>query len=199
MAAASDKSAAIASVYADAMLGLAERRGQADALRAELDELVRLAAARPAFGAFLANPQIDSDKRGESLERMLRGLASDLLVDALGVINRKGRIGLLPLIVAQYGKRHDALRGVVEVRVASARPLDDAQRERLRAAVRANTGRQPRLVESVEPELLGGLVVRIGDRKADSSIATRLRTLSAALLERARREILSGTHVEYGT
>ena len=199
MAGSSDKGAAIAAVYAEAMLGLAERRGQADELRAELEELARLAAGDPGFAAFLANPLIDPERRAGSLEKMLRGEASDLLVDALQVINRKGRIALLPQIAAAYVARHDTLRGVVEVRVASAVPLAGDQRERLRAAVKARTGRTPRLVESVDAELLGGLVIRIGDRKADATIATRLRTLSEALLARASREIVRGTHVEYGT
>jgi F-type H+-transporting ATPase subunit delta len=199
MAGTGNKATAVAAVYAEAMLGLADRRGEADAVRAELDELVRLAASRPGFAAFLANPLIDPDRRAGSLERMLRGRAGDLLVDALQVINRKGRIGLLAAIAAAYAARHDTLSGVVEVRVASAVPLAGAQRERLLAAVRAKTGREPRLVESVDSELLGGLVIRIGDRKADATIATRLRTLSEALLARASHEIVRGTHVEYGT
>lgn len=198
MAGTSDKTA-VAAVYAEAMLGLAERRGEADGLRAELDALARLARTQPAFAAFLANPLIDEDRRAASLERMLRGKASDLLVDALQVINRKGRISLLPAIAAAYNARHDALRGVIEVRVASAVPLDGGQRERLRSAVRAKTGREARLTESVEPELLGGLVVRLDDRKVDGTIATYLRTLMAALIARATREILSGRHVEYET
>lgn len=197
--AGSDRSAAIAAVYAEAMLGLAERRGEADALRAEMDELARLRAGQPGFASFLANPLIDPERRAESLDRVLRGRASDLLVDSLQVINRKGRIALTPQIAAAYAARHDALRGVIEVRVTSAVPLEAGQRERLRAAVRANTGREPRLVESVDPELLGGLVIRVGDRKVDGSIATRLRTLSEALLARAIQEIVQGTHVEYGT
>ncbi len=199
MAGTSDKAAAVAAVYAEAILGLAARRGEAGAVRAELDELARLAARRPAFAAFLATPLIDPERRAESLERTLRGRASDLLVDALQVINRKGRIGLLPAIAAAFAARHDALSGVVEVRVASALPLDGAQRDRLLAAVRAKTGREPRLVEAIDAELLGGLVIRIGDRKADATIATRLRTLSEALLARATHEIVRGTHVEYGT
>lgn len=196
---AGTSSRVVAAVYAEAMLGLAERRGKADELRAELDALATYARTEPAFAAFLANPLIDEDRRAASLERMLRGKASDLLVDALQVINRKGRIGLLPVIAAAYNARHDELRGVIEVRVASAVPLDAGQRERLRAKVRAKTGREARLTESVEPELLGGLVVRLGDRKADATIATSLRTLMTALLARATQEILSGKHVEYGT
>lgn len=199
MAAFSEKATAVAAVYADAMLGLAERRGEADALREELDELKRFAESDPRFAAFLANPRIDAAERSESLERMFRGRASDLLADALQVIHGKGRIALVPAVATVYAERHDALRGMIEVKVTSARPLDDDQRRRLEAAIRAQTGRRPRLAEAVDPELLGGLVVRIGDQKADSSIATRLKGLSQALLARASQEILSGTHVEYGT
>lgn len=199
MAGFSDQAAAVAAVYAAAMLGLGERRGEADDLRAELDELARFADRDRGFAAFLANPRIDAEDRAASLERMFRGRASDLLADALQVIHRKGRIALVPAIAAAYAERHDVLRGVIEVQVTSARPLDDDQRRRLEAAIRAKTGRRPRLAERVDPELLGGLVVRIGDEKVDGSIATRLEGLSQALLARASAEILSGTHVEYGT
>jgi F-type H+-transporting ATPase subunit delta len=191
-----DKTAAVARVYAAALLALAEEDGRADEVRDELTALEELVERSPAFHDFLVSPAIGADERSASLEKALRGRASDLVADAVQVMNRKGRSGLLPAVAATYREAHDVLRQRVEVRVTSALPLTAAQRERLAAAVEAATGRQPSLEERVDPAILGGLVVQLGDRKADASLATRLKNLSAALLARASRQLRSGSHVE---
>lgn len=196
MAGADDKSRAIARPYAEALLDLARRAGAAQEVREELDEIAGLAEESPAFREFLDDPAIDAEERRESLERMFRGRASDLLVDALQVMSRKGRIALLPAVAAAYRAAHDVAAGRIEVEVRSAVPLSEEQRRSLVAAIESGTGLAPTLVERVEPALLGGLVVRIGDRKADASLATRLKNLSEALRARASRQLRSGSHVE---
>lgn len=196
MAGHDDKTLAIARPYAEALLGLARAAGAEDRVREELDEIARLAAERPAFRDYLDNPAIDAGERREALERIFRGRASDLVVDTLQVMNRKGRIALLPAVAAAYRAAHDEAAGRVEVRVTSAVPLTDAQRRRLVDAIEGGTGLVPKLVERVDPAILGGLVVRLGDRKADASVATRLRNLSEALRARASRQLRSGSHVE---
>lgn len=195
MASFSDKVMAVAGVYAEALLALAERRGEADALREELDELAAFARRDRDFARFLESPMVETDERAESLERMLRERASDLLVDALQVINRKGRIALVPAIAAAYRAAHDRLRRRVAVQVTSAVELTEEQRSRLLAAVQTSTGLTGRLEVAVDKSLLGGLVVRIGDQKTDATVATRLVGLSQALRERGSREILSGSYV----
>lgn len=191
-----DKALALARVYADALLRLADEAGRADEVREELDALASLHAADPAFRDFLANPGIDADERRASLETMFRGRLSDLGVDFLQVLNRKQRSALLPAVIAAYHGAHDRLRRRVEVRVRSARPLSDDQRRRLAAAIRRRTGMEAGFDETVDPGLLGGMVVQIGDAKTDGSASARLHNLSEALLARASREIHSGTHVE---
>jgi len=191
-----DKQRAVARVYAEAMLELAVGAGAAESLREELDGLAALTRTRPGFTDFLANPAIDAEERRQSLERMLRGNLSDLAVDSVQVLNRKGRSALLPAVAAEYRRAHDRHQRRVEVQVTSARPLTDDQRGRLAAAVERRTGFRPSFDERVDASLLGGLVVRIGDEKTDGSAVTRLHNLTAALLARASREIHSGTYVE---
>lgn len=195
MAGHDDKTLAIARPYAEALLGLARAAGADDRVREELDEIARLAAG-PAFRDYLGNPAVDAGERRESLERIFRGKASDLVVDTLQVMNRKGRIALVPAVAAAYRAAHDEAAGRVEVAVTSAVPLTDPQRRRLVAAIEGGTGLAPKLVERVDPAILGGLVVRLGDQKADASVATRLRNLSEALRARASRQLRSGSHVE---
>jgi F-type H+-transporting ATPase subunit delta len=183
---------ALARVYAQALLDVADQRGAADDVLSELEELRRHAAASSDFAAFLASPAVDEEARRAVLERLLRGRASALLVDALQVVNRKGRLGLLPTIAEAYAQALDERRGRIEVTVETARPLDDDQRRRLVEAVARHSGKQARLREEVRPGLIGGLVVRIGDRKIDNSIASRLAALAEALHARASAEIWSG-------
>jgi F-type H+-transporting ATPase subunit delta len=196
MSSFNDKSLAIAKVYASAMIELAEQRGEGDDLGAELSKLAALVRENEDFRSFVEDPLADPDQRRESLEKVFRGRASELLVDSLQVLNRKGRIGILPAIAEVYDALLDALRQRVEVSVTSAVQLSDAQRRDLSAAVKTQTGRDARFLERVDGALLGGMVVQIGDRKIDTSVATRLQGLSAALLTRASREIQAGSHTE---
>lgn len=196
MASYDDQMLSVARVYADAMLQLALDRGEAESLNDELTELVRLYERDPGFRDFVASPLVDAEEREASLEKAFRGRASELLVDSLQVLNRKGRMRLLPAVAEVYRRAYREHLRQVEVDVTSAVALRDDQRERLKAAIRRSTGRDAILSESVDPTLMGGLVVRLEDRKIDASVATQLENLNATLLDRASREIGSGDYIE---
>lgn len=187
-----DRDLAIGRLYAKAMLGVAEEKGQADDLLTELQELVGHLDATPGFEEFLSSPLVDEDSRARVIEELFRGKASDLLADSLQVINRKGRLGALRAIAEAYRVEHRDLRGWMDVRVRTAVPLTDEQRARLKDALAASSGKKPSLFERVDPALIGGMVVEIGDRKIDASLASRLRHLAGALLTRASQEIHRG-------
>lgn len=185
-----DKLLGVARIYAEALLGLADRRGESERVLDELEELARFGAEHPALSADLLSPLADAAHRRTSLEKMFRGRASDLLVDALQVLNRRNRLGLLSSIATAYRAAFQRARKVLDVRVRTAAPLGEAERERIRAGVAAHTGQRARLIEQVEPELLGGLVVQVGDDKYDASVRNQLERLHGQLLERATREII---------
>jgi F-type H+-transporting ATPase subunit delta len=191
----SDTDIAVGRVYSDAILALAEERGAADELFEELTAVAALLDENAALRSYLSSPLVDAEERRELLEKAFRGRASDLLADTLQVLNRKGRLGFLPAVVETYEKLLDERRGRIEVHVTTAVALDEAQRAKIRTALRNRLGLTPMLRESVQPALIGGIVFRIGDRKIDDSIATRLRTLSKALAARTALEVHSGKYV----
>lgn len=193
MANVEDHPGGVAQVYARALLALAEERGAADELLSELDGLAGLVERNDDFRSFLESPLVDAKARTRTFETLFRGRASDLLVDALQVIDRKGRLGLLAEIAAAYRALHRELKGRVQVFVTTAVPLGEALRADLRAAAARYTGKEPELVEAVDPGLLGGLVVRVGDERIDTSLKMRLRNLSGTLLRRASQELQSGS------
>ena len=192
MAGAREKDLAVARVWADSLFALAAESGSEDELLGELEGLVELLDRQPTLANLLESPAIDTEAKRALLEKALRGRSSDLLVDALQVMRRKGRLVLLRAVAQTYRAEWLARRHKVEVRVTSAVALSEALREALRLAAAERTNRQPILVERVDPELLGGLVVAIGDEKIDCSVSTELEKMQVALLDRASRELLSG-------
>jgi F-type H+-transporting ATPase subunit delta len=193
MASVDERSLALGRVYASAILALAEPRGEGAAVLDELGGIAQLLADDPDLELFFASPLIEEGPREQVIERTFRGRASDLLVDALQVINRKGRLGSLRAIAEAYRREYRDLHGLVDARVRTAVPLSPELREQLRAAVAHFTGRQPDLLEKVDPSLLGGMVVEVAGKKIDSSVSTRLRQLGAALDRRASQEIQRGS------
>lgn len=188
-----DRELTVARVYAESLLGLAEEAGRADELLEELDGLVDLLDRDRDLGAFFASPLVDEEARRETIEKTLRGELSDLMVDTLQVMNSKGRLGLLRALAITYRQELDRLRGRVDASVASAVPLTDDLRRRLRETLERVTGRRVRLTETVDPDLIGGLVVAVDDRKIDYSLASDLRQLDDQLRDRATREIHNAT------
>jgi F-type H+-transporting ATPase subunit delta len=192
MASVEENNREIGRLYAEAILHVAEERGQSEELLEELNGLVEYLDGNPDLDRFLASPMIEAEPREQVIEQAFRGRASDLLLDSLLVVNRKGRLSALRAIAAAYRAALRNLRGWVDVHVRTAVPLTPALRERLEQTLAANTGRKPTLIEKVDPAVIGGLVVEVEGRKIDASVASRLHDLSEALLARASREIHSG-------
>jgi F-type H+-transporting ATPase subunit delta len=192
MASADERAREIGRLYAEAILHVAEEKGQAEELLEELNGLIEYLDGNPELDRFLASPMIEAEPREKVIEQAFRGKASDLLLDSLLVVNRKGRLSALRAIAAAYRAELRDLRGWVDVHVRTAVPLTPALRQRLEQTLATSTGRKPTLIEKVDPSVIGGLVVEVQGRKIDASVASRLHDLSAALLARASREIHSG-------
>jgi len=185
-------SLAIADSYAKTLLDLSEEAKATEAVEAEFAEFVKFFDAGQAFGDFLVAHAVDVEKRAVVLEKHFRGKLNDLLLSTLQVINRKGRNTLIPLIYERFRLAVEAVRNEVDVHVTSAVPLNDALRGQLVEAAKKVAGKTARLVEKVDPSILGGLVLRIGDEKLDGSVARQLSLLSANLHQRALSEIHGG-------
>jgi F-type H+-transporting ATPase subunit delta len=193
MASASDKESAIAKVYAAAILAAANAQKQADAVLDELSDLSAYLVKNPDFEGFLTTPMVDSKKREAAIEKLFRGRLSDLTVDSLQVINRKERLVLLRQIAQAFAKLFDAERGKVEVRVRTAVPVSGDVTTRIEQFAHRVTGKKASIVSELDDALIGGLIVEIDDRKFDMSVATQLREIGQALLDRAARDIYRGT------
>ena len=180
----------VARVYAEALLGAADKRNQTEEVLEELGSLVEdLFAADPDFEAFLVSGAVGRHPKADLIQRALGGRASDLLVNFLLVLNEHERLGIVRAILAEARQIRDRRAGRMRVEVRSAVPLPDDQRERLLHQLRDTFHREPVLETRVDPDLIGGLVVQVGDWLYDASIRTRLASIRNQLLESSSHEI----------
>ncbi|MCG3131969.1 MAG: ATP synthase subunit delta [Phycisphaerae bacterium] len=189
MSSTDPKTQTLARTYAEAIFGLAEERKQGDALVEEIAAVEALLAQDAALSAYLTDPEVDAKHRAGVIEKSFRGRLSDLLTDALRVINAKERMNLLPAIFSSCREAQERSRGVAEVEVVTAVALTEDLRGALATAAGAYAGRKVRLVETVDPELLGGLVLRVGDVKLDTSLSRHLHRMHDLMFEHGERAI----------
>lgn len=188
----------IAEVYAWALLELANEQGLADTIELELRELVEQIRRDPEPAAFIASRAIDADARRKSLDRMFQGRLSNLLVDTLQVLNKKHRLHLLGYVQQQYHRMFVEQQNIAEVRVMTAAPLSEELRARVQQIMEERTRQIVKLIEKIEPAVLGGVVVRTGDEQIDVSVARQLRRFHDTLVEHASRHIHAGTNLFEG-
>jgi F-type H+-transporting ATPase subunit delta len=174
--------ARLARVYAEALLSLAQAEGAADAVGDELRTLaVEVIGKNPTVAAFLDNPAITAKTKMPVLGAAFGG-TSDLFKKFLQVLTQNNRLGLMRDIHAAYLAIRDRQAGRVRVLVRSAAALTDQQTGELKATLAGKLNKEPILNVRVEPELLGGLIVQVGDRVYDTSVRTRLDTLRNTLM-----------------
>ena len=189
MQATHDGAADVAEVYAQALLALAAQAGNENEVLEDLEGLTSFIRADADMAHFMSSPSVDADARQVTLEKLLGGKVSDLVLNTLGVLNAKGRAGIVPSVCNRYRLALEAHRGQLEVAVTSATALNDAQRRELTRVLESRTGKKVILQEDVDASLIGGLVVRVGDEKIDGSVASRLARIRSRMLDRASREI----------
>jgi F-type H+-transporting ATPase subunit delta len=144
-------------------------------------------SGHPGIAAYLANRAVGRKNKLPVLTAAFGPNASDLFNKFLGVLNQNNRLDLLRWVAAAYQKLRDDAAGRVRVRVTSATPLTDAQLDTLKQTLTTTLKAEPVLDAHTDPDLLGGLVVRVGDRVYDTSVRARLNNLRTHLLA-------SGTH-----
>lgn len=168
--------------YASALFDLASERGVVTAVENDLDKLRQAILASDDLSGLIRNPQITRDALGKVMGGIVGVLGlSDLTGNFLGVLASNRRLSSLPEIIRAFNAIAAAQRGEVTAEVSSAHALTDEQVVALEAKLKEREGRTVKIKTSVDPELLGGLVVTIGSKRIDSSIRTRLNTLANAM------------------
>jgi F-type H+-transporting ATPase subunit delta len=168
--------------YASALYELAAESKAVSAVEIDLDQLGQAISVSSDLASLIRNPRLTR----AGAQAAMTGLGTHLKLTPLtqkflGVLAHNRRLAALPQIVSAFAGIAAAARGELNATVTSAHPLSADQISAIAAKLKTREGKDVKLTATVDPEILGGLVVRIGSTQIDSSIRTRLNTLANAM------------------
>jgi F-type H+-transporting ATPase subunit delta len=167
-------------MYARALFEAAEAEGRTDAVRGDVDAFVDALAGSPELEAFLANPQVDSVTKADALGQIAEG--SDPLVrNFLRVVAEKGRAHEIAAIKEELDALADRAAGRIAVELTTAYALSDGEAAAIVGRIEQASGRTVEATRTVDPDLIGGVILQAGSLRVDASVRGRL--------ERLRREL----------
>lgn len=174
----------VSKVYGDALFEMAEEKDTMDVLYEEACVLVTIFEGNPELISLLNNPQIVKEEKVSIMEQVFSGKVSEELMGLLAIVVEKDRQNDLISILNYFVQRVKEFKKIGSVSVISAVELTSAQKDRLREKLLETTDYVTFEMDyQVDPSLIGGMTVRIGDRVVDNSIRTRLYQLKKELLQ----------------
>jgi F-type H+-transporting ATPase subunit delta len=167
-----------ASRYVKSLLGLAVEKNALEEVHNDMVEFAKICDKNRDFTLMLRNPIIRHDKKRDVLEKIFKGKFNPLTMAILNIITEKNREPLLPQIAREFHLAYNVHKGVGQASVTTAVPLDPALRAEFeKIAKTLSEHKNVELKEAVDPEMIGGFVLNVGDRQIDASIKNKLKAL----------------------
>jgi F-type H+-transporting ATPase subunit delta len=167
----------VASRYAKSLIELAEEKGVLEEVQADMQLLKSVISNNRDFELLLLNPVVKSDKKLNVLTQVFTGKVQPMTLLFFKIVAQKSRESVLLYIAKEFEKQYNELKGIQVVKITSATPLLLSDREVLISKLAAETGKTIQLEETVDPTLIGGFVLRVGDKQIDSTVKNKLRRL----------------------
>lgn len=174
---------ALAEVYARSLFEVADSHDNIGVVREQLAQFADTLSGNRELQVFFFSPYFSTKEKSEGLDRMLEGV-DPTFRNFLDLLIEKHRMPALLRIRSLFDRMSENHEGLLPVQITSAVPLDPATAESLGSRIGAQTGRKVRLNAVVDPEIIGGLILRVGNQILDASIHSRL--------ERLRRQVATG-------
>jgi F-type H+-transporting ATPase subunit delta len=171
-------------MYARALYEAALERDRVDVARTELGELAQAMETSPELEAFLSNPQLEPGAKESVLDEITTG-ADPVVRNFVRLVASKGRAGQLRTIVEEYEAIVDREQGRLAVELTTAYELDDRETAAIVSKIEQASGRTVEASRSVDPDLIGGMILQAGSLRVDASVRGRL--------DRLRRELVTRT------
>lgn len=182
----------IARVYASALLKVAQQQDKVDRMQEHFDDLFGTVIGGPeptSIRSLMTSGAIPKHRREDVIAEAFGGRVDDLFLDFLQVLNTHDRLDIIRPVGAEFRELRDKLYNRVRFQVRTAVPLTDDEKERIASRAGEYFHMEPVLVEIVDPSLIGGLQVQVGDTLYDLSLKTRLESIKQQLLARSSHEI----------
>lgn len=172
----------IASRYAKSLLELAQEKGVLDQVNADMVAFDKLCKSNRDFTLMLKNPIIQHYQKLAILKKVFKGKVNDLTMAIFDIIARKNREFILPMLATEFTHQYNQVKGISEATVTTNFALTPELRKEFVTLLKKITRQEVELKEKVDTNMLGGYVVKIGDRQIDDSLDSRLKELSTKLI-----------------
>jgi len=174
--------ASLAGRYASALFDLARDQRQIESVGKSLDAIGQALLDSKDLAELVSSPLVSRDEAGKAFAALAPELGLDpITANFLGVLARNGRKNELRGVIRAFRRLAAEHRGEVTAEVTTARPLNDDQIAALKQQLRARAGRDVTIDATVDPNILGGIVVKLGSQQIDASIRTKLNRLASAM------------------
>ena len=168
--------------YAQALFALAKEAGKVDEVGEDLEKLAALIDGSEELERFIASPLYDVAEQIAGLDALMDKLGlGDMATNFVRLVASNRRLAFLPDMIDAYRALVSDLRGEVTAEVTSAAKLTAAQSKKVATTLKKALGRDVQIENTVNQDIMGGLVVRVGSRMIDTSLKTRLNTLKTML------------------
>ena len=171
-------------IYARALFDAAKEEGRLERVREEFGDFVAAVEEVPELRELLRNPQVDRRARAAALDDVL-GEADELVRNFLRLLSEKGRSGQIDEIHREFERLVAADERRLEVELTTARELSDAEERQILEQIEQASGRKVEATRSVDPDLIGGVVLQAGSLRVDASVRGRLERLRHELVTRS--------------
>ncbi|MBL7219083.1 MAG: ATP synthase F1 subunit delta [Phycisphaerae bacterium] len=176
--------AALANTYAQALLDNVPDNERAEELAGELDEIVRLLDGIEGFDALLTRAMLTRTQRDELVQRVFAGRVSEPVEAFVTVLGRRNRLEVIRPAAMKFRQLLNIRKGLLEVHATTSAPLDEKRRAEIAEMISGQLGSEIILIAHVDEDMLGGIVIRVGDRVFNASLAASIEKLSNRLARR---------------
>lgn len=174
----------VANRYAKSLMELAIESKQLDAVRGDMKTIEQVCAENREFDLFLNSPVIKTDKKIVVLNTLFKGKISDLTLSFLNLITSKHRESLVHAIAMAFDEQYKINKNIFTAVVTSASGLDSTTRQKVTELIKSQMNGEVELKEKIDPNTIGGFVLRIGDKQIDKTVARQLSNLKKELLNK---------------
>ena len=174
--------ASLAGRYASALFDLARDQKQIESVGKSLEALGQALVDSKDFNELVTSPLVSREEASKALAAIAPDLGLDpITTNFLGVLAKNGRKNQLQNVIRAYRRLAAEHRGEATAEVVTARPLNDDQLAGLKRQLKSRAGREVTIDATVDPKILGGIVVKLGSQQIDASIRTKLNRLAQAM------------------
>jgi F-type H+-transporting ATPase subunit delta len=179
----------LGTVYAKALLAHGKEIGKLDLLVEQLEEAASVIRQVPGFQATLESPRIGFEDKFRILDRAFKGKLDHTMLNFLKLVVKKGRFGCIRSIASSARKMQDEMAGRVQALLTSAAQVDEGTRKSIADRLAAVLGKAVSLQTVIDPSIIGGFTVRVGDTVYDASLANQLAQVRRKAAHRASETI----------